>query len=285
MAAVPHFDMKPGERLKALRDVPVDVGTLLGKKADASDRKPDILLSVRDLTKSFTTRNSGWFVKSKEEPVRAVDGVSFDICRGELLAIVGPSGSGKSTLLHLVGTLDRPTSGTVEVAGLRVDQLSDRELSALRARDIGFVFQQFFLLSEYSALDNVADGLLYTGAALRVRRERAVAALERVGLGHRLTHLSSTLSGGERQRVAIARALVGDPQIVLADEPTGNLDSVSSASIMELLGELNADGTTIAVITHDRQIAAALPRVIALRDGRVEHDRRSIDRRRVEVGA
>jgi putative ABC transport system ATP-binding protein len=218
-------------------------------------------------------------------PVRAVDGVSFDICRAELLAIVGPSGSGKSTLLHLVGTLDRPTSGTVEVAGLRVDQLSDRELSALRARDIGFVFQQFFLLSEYSALDNVADGLLYTGAALRVRRERAVAALERVGLGHRLTHLSSTLSGGERQRVAIARALVGDPQIVLADEPTGNLDSVSSASIMELLGELNADGTTIAVITHDRQIAAALPRVIALRDGRVEHDRRSIDRRRVEVGA
>jgi putative ABC transport system ATP-binding protein len=205
-------------------------------------------------------------------PVRAVDGVSFEIDRGELLAIVGPSGSGKSTLLHLIGTLDRPTEGTVEVAGHAVARLSDRELSALRAGHIGFVFQQFFLLSGYTALDNVADGLLYTGAPLRVRRERAVAALERVGLAHRLDHRSSNLSGGERQRVAIARALVGEPALVLADEPTGNLDSKSSDSIMALLGELNGDGTTIAVITHDQEIAHRLPRIVAMRDGRIERD-------------
>ncbi|HWL44358.1 MAG TPA: ABC transporter ATP-binding protein [Ilumatobacter sp.] len=202
-------------------------------------------------------------------PVRAVDDVSFTIGAGELTAIVGPSGSGKSTLLHLMGTLDRPTTGTVEVAGHAVARLSDRQLSALRARHIGFVFQQFFLLSGYTALDNVADGLLYTGAPLRTRRARAAAALDRVGLAHRRDHVASKLSGGERQRVAIARALVGEPQLVLADEPTGNLDSRASDSIIELLEQLNRDGATIAVITHDREIAERLPRVITVRDGQV----------------
>ena len=202
-------------------------------------------------------------------PVRAVDDVSFTIGAGELIAIVGPSGSGKSTLLHLMGTLDRPTAGTVEVAGHPVAELSDRQLSALRARHIGFVFQQFFLLSGYTALDNVADGLLYTGAPLRTRRARAADALDRVGLAQRRGHLAVKLSGGERQRVAIARALVGEPQLVLADEPTGNLDSRSSDSIIELLEQLNRDGATIAVITHDHEIAARLPRVISVRDGKV----------------
>jgi putative ABC transport system ATP-binding protein len=198
--------------------------------------------------------------------------VDLQVASRELVAIVGPSGSGKSTLLNIIGTLDRPTEGTVVVAGHDTSGLTDAELSGLRAQEIGFVFQQFFLLSGMTALDNVADGLLYTGRAQAERRALAEAALARVGLGHRLGHDAAKLSGGERQRVAIARALVGHPSIVLADEPTGNLDSRSSAAILDLLQELHDDGATILVITHDRDVAARLPRQVAVRDGRIEHD-------------
>lgn len=222
----------------------------------------DSVLSLTNVVKEYPS----------EPPVRALDGVTFSVDSGELVAVVGPSGSGKSTLLHIIGTLDRPTSGDVSVAGYDISQLTDTDLSALRSRRIGFVFQQFFLLSGYTALDNVADGLLYTGMALPDRRERAATALDRVGLSARVDHVATKLSGGERQRVAIARALVGRPEIVLADEPTGNLDSKSSDSIVELLEELHQEGSTIVVITHNREIAEAMPRSIGLRDGKIEYD-------------
>lgn len=208
-----------------------------------------------------------------EPPVHALRGIDLTVTEGELLAVIGPSGSGKTTLLHIAGTLDRPTSGTVRVAGHDVAGLPDRSLSALRARHIGFVFQSFFLDEHQSALDNVADGLLYAATPSAERQRLAAEALRRVGLDHRAAFLPTKLSGGERQRVAIARALVGAPSIILADEPTGNLDSVSGSGIVDLLHELNADGATIVVITHDRELAAGLPRLVEMRDGLIHQER------------
>jgi putative ABC transport system ATP-binding protein len=210
-----------------------------------------------------------------EPPIRALDGVSLSVAAGEMVGIVGPSGSGKSTLLHIIGTLDQPTSGVVRLSGVETSSMSDRNLSAVRSQLLGFVFQQFFLLDGMSALDNVANGLLYRGIAPTARRAAAKEALERVGLGHRLEHVPSKMSGGERQRVAMARAIVNRPAIVLADEPTGNLDSKSGAAVMALIRELHADGHTIIIITHDRELAASLPRQVSMRDGIVESDHRN----------
>lgn len=224
---------------------------------------PDTVLELVAVAKRY----------GEEPPVSALRDVSFTVERGELVAIVGPSGSGKSTLLHVMGTLERPSSGVVRVAGLDAARLSDRALSGLRARQIGFVFQQFFLAEHATVRDNVADGLLYAGAPLAERLRRADEALEQVGLSARARFKPTKLSGGERQRVAIARALVGRPAILLADEPTGNLDRATGASIVGLIRELNAGGATIVLITHDGELASQLPRQIRVLDGRIVSDR------------
>lgn len=205
-------------------------------------------------------------------PLRILHDVDLTVTQGELVAVVGPSGSGKSTLLSLIGTLDRPTSGRIELDGYDLTALSDRRIAALRAHRIGFVFQQFFLLPGLTTVENVAMGLLYTGETVRRRRQRAARALEDVGLAHRLEHRPDQLSGGEKQRVAIARALVGRPLLLLADEPTGALDTASGQGVVDLLLELNAQGTTVVVITHDRDLAASFPRKVGLQDGRIAFD-------------
>jgi putative ABC transport system ATP-binding protein len=223
---------------------------------------PTPVVELIDVSKTYPTH----------PPVVALTGVNLRINEGELVAIVGPSGSGKTTLLHVMGTLERPAGGVVRIGGQDTSAMSDPQLSGLRARRLGFVFQQFFLLDGLSVLDNVADGLLYRGGRLTERRLLAQAAIERVGLGHRLTHRPNQLSGGEQQRTAIARALAGRPSLIMADEPTGNLDTATGASLLELLRELHREGTTVVVITHDLEVAAAMDRRIEIRDGRIIHD-------------
>lgn len=221
-------------------------------------------IELRDVSKSYPGT----------PPVTALDGVSARIERGEMVAVVGQSGSGKSTMLHIMGTLDQPTSGSVLIEGINTSELHDDDLAAIRGRRVGFVFQRFFLIAGVPILDNVANGLLYTGAPRLHRREAAASVLERVGLGARMSHRPNELSGGETQRVAIARALVHQPAFILADEPTGNLDSASSAGIMELFESLHAEGRTMVIVTHNEQIADELPRRLQILDGRLEHDTR-----------
>lgn len=228
-----------------------------GRAAGARSAGP--VLSLRDVTKTYGD-------------VGALRGVTLDVAAGELVAVVGPSGSGKSTMLNIVGTLDRPTTGTVTIAGNDVATMTDDALSLLRAQHIGFVFQHFHLQQGATAAENVADGLLYSGTTRSERRRRAREALDRVGLGHRVHHRPPELSGGEKQRVVIARAVVGAPTILLADEPTGALDTASGAAVLALLRDLNASGTTVLVITHDLELAASLPRQVRMRDGLVQED-------------
>jgi putative ABC transport system ATP-binding protein len=232
-----------------------------GAAQHRGDRRPPIA-ELQGVTRVYPGR----------PPIRALRGVSLRVEGGELVGIVGPSGSGKSTLLNVLGTLDRADGGIVRIDGQEVSSLTDRQLSALRAHRIGFVFQQFFLTPGVSALDNVADGLLYAGLPLAERRRQAKQMLERVGLGDRVHHRPHELSGGQSQRVAVARALVGQPSILLADEPTGALDSESGAGVLDLLRELHQSGTTIVVITHDHEVAAMLPRQVHIRDGRIVSD-------------
>jgi putative ABC transport system ATP-binding protein len=241
----------------------VSVVTDLLAEEDAAPAPP--VLELVDVVKQYRG----------DPPVFALHGVDLRIDEGELVAIVGASGSGKSTLLHVMGTLERPTHGVVRIAGEDTSTMTDGQLSGLRARHLGFVFQQFFLLDGMSVVDNVADGLLYRDVRIADRRRLAAEAIERVALGHRTKHRPNQLSGGEQQRVAIARALVGRPALVMADEPTGNLDTSTGAAILDLLRELHAEGTTIIVVTHDRDVAAAMDRRVEIRDGRIVDDSRA----------
>ncbi len=227
-----------------------------------TDLSEEFALKLQDVTKSY----------AGTPPVHALSDVTVSVRHGEFVGIVGASGSGKSTLLHVIGTLTRPTSGSVFINGMNTDGMSDGALSGLRSRDVGFVFQEFFLISGLSAVQNVANGLLYSGVQEADRLRRSEIMLERVGLGHRLNHLPNEMSGGEQQRVAVARALVHEPSFVLADEPTGNLDSRSTESMMELFYSLNEEGTTIIIITHDREVAERFPRQVVLKDGKIESD-------------
>lgn len=227
-----------------------------------TDLSEEFALKLQEVTKSY----------AGTPPVHALSDVTVSVKHGEFVGIVGASGSGKSTLLHVIGTLTRPTSGSVFINGMNTDGMSDGALSGIRSRDVGFVFQEFFLISGLSAVQNVANGLLYSGVAESDRLRRSEIMLERVGLGHRLNHLPNEMSGGEQQRVAVARALVHEPSFVLADEPTGNLDSRSTESMMELFYSLNREGTTIIIITHDREVAERFPRQVVLKDGKIESD-------------